>query len=84
MKILVLTYVAVITLIVIGALALFERPDLPLTGTALIFSGAILFYLSDLFVARDHFIRKAFSNRLIGLPLYYAGQFLLAFSPGVF
>jgi uncharacterized membrane protein YhhN len=78
----VLVYVAVITLMVFGARAVFERPDLPWTGKALIFWGALLFYLSDLLVARDQFIRKAFSNRLIGLPLYYTGQFLLAFSPG--
>jgi uncharacterized membrane protein YhhN len=84
MKVPVLAYVAVITLMVFGAWAVFERPALPLTGTALVFFGAVLFYLSDLLVARDQFIRKAFSNRLIGLPLYYAGQFLLAFSPGFF
>ncbi len=84
MKLPVLAYVAVITLMVFGAWAVFERPDLPWTGKALLFWGAILFYLSDLFVARDQFIRKTFFNRLIGLPLYYAGQFLLAFSPGAF
>jgi uncharacterized membrane protein YhhN len=84
MKLPVLAYVAVITLMVFGARAVFERPDLPLPGKALIFWGAILFYLSDLLVAREQFIRKAFSNRLIGLPLYYTGQFLLAFSPGFF
>jgi uncharacterized membrane protein YhhN len=80
----VLAYVAVITLMVFGAWAVFERPDLPLKGRTLIFGGAVLFYLSDLLVARDQFIRRAFSNRLIGLPLYYTGQFLLAYSPGSF
>jgi uncharacterized membrane protein YhhN len=84
MKLPVLAYVAVITLMVFGAWEVFNRLDLPFTGKALIFWGAILFYLSDLFVARDQFIKKAFSNRLIGLPLYYTGQFLLAFSPGFF
>jgi uncharacterized membrane protein YhhN len=84
MKLPVLAYVAVITLMVFGAWAVFNRLDLPFTGKALIFWGAILFYLSDLFVARDQFIKKAFSNRLISLPLYYTGQFLLAFSPGFF
>ena len=84
MKLPVLAYVAVITLMVFGAWAVFKRPDLPLTGKALIFWGAILFYLSDLLVARDQFIKKAFFNRLVGLPLYYTGQFLLAYSPGFF
>jgi hypothetical protein len=40
------------------------------------------FYLSDLFVARQRFVAPAFANRLYGLPLYYLGQFLLAFSVG--
>lgn len=82
MRIPVLAYVTVITLMVFGAWAVFERPGLSFPGRALIFWGAILFYLSDLAVARDQFIKKAFPNRLIGLPLYYTGQFLLAFSPG--
>jgi uncharacterized membrane protein YhhN len=82
MRIPVLAYVTVITLMVFGAWAVFQAPGLPFPGRALIFKGAVLFYLSDLLVARDQFIKKAFSNRLIGLPLYYTGQFLLAFSPG--
>jgi len=43
----------------------------------------VSFYISDLFVARDRFFKTEFSNRLLGLPLYYAGQFLLAFSVGL-
>ncbi|TFG38533.1 MAG: hypothetical protein E4H39_00070 [Syntrophobacterales bacterium] len=49
----------------------------------MIFVGALCFYFSDIFVARDRFFRKEFLNRLIGLPLYYLGQFLLAFSVGL-
>jgi uncharacterized membrane protein YhhN len=45
-------------------------------------AGALLFWLSDLTVARDRFVRDAFANRLVGLPLYYAGQLLLAGSLG--
>jgi hypothetical protein len=48
-----------------------------------VLSGAIVFYLSDIFVARDTFVRSEYSNRLIGLPLYYLGQFLFAFSIGM-
>jgi uncharacterized membrane protein YhhN len=40
--------------------------------------GAALFYASDLLVARDRFVRPGFANRLVGLPLYYAAQLLLA------
>jgi len=45
--------------------------------------AALLFYLSDITVARDRFVTGArFSNRLVGLPLYYVAQFLFAFSVG--
>ncbi|KAF9211114.1 hypothetical protein CPC16_005907 [Podila verticillata] len=40
--------------------------------------GAIMFFLSDLFVARQHFVHKTVLNKWIGLPLYYGGQILLA------
>lgn len=40
--------------------------------------GATLFVASDLAVARNRLIQPAFLNRLVGLPLYYAGQCLLA------
>ena len=48
----------------------------------LVRAGGALFYLSDLTVARDRFVRKQFANRLVGLPLYYAGQVLIALSVG--
>jgi uncharacterized membrane protein YhhN len=40
--------------------------------------GAALFFASDLLVARDRFVRPGLANRLVGLPLYYAAQVLLA------
>ncbi|KAF9973463.1 hypothetical protein BGZ73_003295 [Actinomortierella ambigua] len=40
--------------------------------------GALLFFFSDLFVARQHFVHKTALNKWIGLPLYYGGQILLA------
>ncbi|MFP4502763.1 MAG: lysoplasmalogenase [Candidatus Hydrogenedentota bacterium] len=40
--------------------------------------GAGLFYVSDLFVARDRFVAPGPVNRYLGLPLYYAGQVILA------
>lgn len=42
--------------------------------------GALLFYLSDLCVARDRFVRPGLANRVVGLPLYYAAQVVLAVS----
>jgi uncharacterized membrane protein YhhN len=47
-----------------------------------IVAGAIAFFLSDLFVARERFVSSGFSNRMWGLPLYYSGQILLALSVG--
>lgn len=40
--------------------------------------GATLFYISDLFVARHQFVKRALANRMLGLPLYYAAQMVLA------
>ncbi|MBI5583561.1 MAG: lysoplasmalogenase [Deltaproteobacteria bacterium] len=81
MHIPVAAYILVITVMLFGALAVYRQTGLAFSGKTMIFLGATLFYLSDLFVARDQFVKKEFSNRLIGLPLYYGGQFLLAFSP---
>lgn len=79
----VILYIIVITSMVIGAGSVLFDTILPVNGRAVVFTGAFLFYLSDLFVARNRFVEKAFFNRLLGLPLYYFGQFLLAFSAGM-
>ena len=76
----VIVYIGVISLMLIGALAVFNSESVAYRGRLLILIGAILFYLSDLFVARNRFVKKEYVNRLIGLPLYYAGQYLLALS----
>lgn len=41
-------------------------------------AAALIFAVSDIFVARDRFQQRAFSNRLFGLPLYYGAQLLFA------
>jgi uncharacterized membrane protein YhhN len=46
-----------------------------------ILPGALLFYVSDLAVARQRFVAGSFWNRAWGLPLYYGGQLLLATTP---
>jgi uncharacterized membrane protein YhhN len=72
----VVAYVAVITVMVWGALSVgLTRP-----GSARVVAGALLFYLSDLSVARDRFVRRGFVNRAWGLPAYYLGQLCLALS----
>jgi len=79
----VILYVIVITSMVVGAGSVLFDKALPANGRWFVFIGALLFYISDLFVARNRFVAKAHINRLIGLPLYYSGQFLIAFSVGM-
>ena len=43
-----------------------------------ILAGAALFYVSDLFVARDRFVHPGFANGALGLPLYFGAQLVLA------
>ena len=66
-----------------GAFSILGDSRIHLTGRILVFTGAFLFYISDIFVARHRFIKKEFFNRLIGLPLYFTGQYVLAFSVGL-
>jgi len=78
----VIAYIVVITMMLIAAGSLAGDDRFSTAGRWLVGGGAVLFYLSDLFVARQRFIKQAFSNRAMGLPFYYIGQFLLAFSVG--
>lgn len=67
----VIAYVITIVAMVIGAIAV-GRPRLVV--------GASLFFISDLAVARDKFVHTSVANRAWGLPAYYAGQLLIAWS----
>lgn len=82
MRIPVLCYVAVITLMAIGALSAQTdaRALLDATHARLLTAGAILFFASDVFVAREKFVAGGWINRAWGLPAYYGGQLLLAWS----
>jgi len=75
-------YIAVITVMLVGAWTVLGDDGVKFSGRLLVFIGAVSFYISDLFVARDRFLKTEFTNRFLGLPLYYFGQFLLAFSVG--
>ncbi len=76
MRVPVYAYVTVIT--VMTALAVSAATS---RGGVLLPIGAILFYSSDIFVARDRFVAPGRANAYIGLPLYYGGQVLLAMTP---
>lgn len=75
MRVPVLVYASVISLMIALAVGTQGRGRTPL-----ILAGASLFYVSDLFVARERFVTPSLANTMIGLPLYYAGQILLALS----
>jgi uncharacterized membrane protein YhhN len=76
----VVAYIVVISTMVAGALGVYSNSSIPEGVRTSILAGAVLFYLSDLFVARERFIVSEHVNRLVGLPLYYSAQFILAFS----
>jgi uncharacterized membrane protein YhhN len=79
----VIAYIVIISLMVVGAASLATRLEFSLHARWLVMAGALLFYVSDLFVARHRFVKKDILNRYWGLPLYYAAQFMLAFSAGM-
>jgi uncharacterized membrane protein YhhN len=74
----VLAYIAVITVMVWGALAVTAAGR----GPWFLAVGGVLFYLSDLAVARDRFVARRFASRAWGLPAYYLAQLLLALTVG--
>jgi uncharacterized membrane protein YhhN len=76
-------YVIVISLMLAAAWVAFLNPEINSRGSLTILLGALCFYVSDLFVARERFVKSQFINRLLGLPLYYSGQFCIAFSVGL-
>lgn len=69
---------------VIGYCAIITAMVAVAFGTAIVtadlrvVAGAIMFFSSDLAVARDRFVAPGFVNRAWGLPLYYAAQLVLA------
>lgn len=77
-------YVATIGVMVALALGT-AWPDLVIgggwagTGRAILL-GAGAFAVSDILVARHRFVKEEAMNRLVGLPLYFAAQLLLASS----
>jgi len=71
----VVAYIVVISVMVVLAFGTYGE------GSAwLIPVGATLFFVSDLFVARNQFVVSDTVNRVWGLPLYYLAQVLLALS----
>ena len=78
MKIAVIAYILVIATMVIAAFGAYPSDQLYLLPLA-----AIMFFVSDLAVARHRFVKASFLNKLWGLPLYYGAQLLFAYSVSV-
>ncbi|HET6613385.1 MAG TPA: lysoplasmalogenase [Kofleriaceae bacterium] len=72
----VIAYVVTIAVMLVAAIAASGNGQRGLLGVC----GAVLFAASDVAVARDRFISPAVINRAWGLPAYYAGQLLMAWS----
>jgi uncharacterized membrane protein YhhN len=64
----------------ISAMAVLAAGAARASGDPVIAAGAAAFFVSDLAVARERFVRATPWNRAWGLPLYYAGTLLLAAS----
>ena len=83
MRIPVALYAALITVTVVAAAAPFLSGAPPWFGeprATLLAGGALAFFLSDMAVARHRFAHESFWNKAFGLPLYFAGQLLIAWS----
>jgi uncharacterized membrane protein YhhN len=67
-------------ILVISAMVALAAGTVAARGHPVLLAAAVTFFLSDITVARDVFVGRAFENRLIGLPLYYGAQLLFAWS----
>ena len=83
MRIPVILYFVVISLMVIQATSLLASPAIDDSQAAMIIGGAILFYISDVMLAANRFWRPWKYNR-ISLAFYYGGQLLIAIAASHF
>ena len=74
-KIPIIFYITIISLMVSSSLGVIANGASPYFLMA-----ALMFYFSDLFVARNRFVAPGFINRLIGLPLYYGAVYLFIYT----
>lgn len=58
----VIAYITIISVMVVAASSLTARQDFSLQARTLVMAGSILFYVSDLFVARHRFVAKKSST----------------------
>lgn len=80
MRVPVIIYVLAIVTMVVAAIAVARGHALPDPQRFTFVVGACLFFVSDLAVARDKFVERNVVNRMWGLPTYFAGQLLIAWT----
>lgn len=76
----VIVYIGAIVAMVVAAVAAARGGAVPAPHGTWLAAGAALFFVSDLAVARERFVARGLANKLWGLPAYYAGQLLIAWS----
>lgn len=74
LKLPVLIYATVITLMVLSALMCFYRPGWETTPALWAVAGALLFYLSDTILSMDRFVNPLPHARLLTMTTYHLGQ----------
>jgi uncharacterized membrane protein YhhN len=75
----VLIYSIVISLMVIAAFQTFGRSEWNITHSAMVSIGALLFYISDITLAWNKFIKRYTYGRLLVMTTYHLGQIALAY-----
>ena len=83
MKIPVMAYIVIISVMVNRAAAAFTSPVFSATQGIMIFFGALLFYISDIILAANRFWKPWPFNR-VSLAFYYSGQLLIALAASYF
>ena len=83
MKVPVLAYILIISLMVNRASSTFASPLLSSAQAWMITAGAILFYISDIILAANRFWKPWKYNR-ISLAFYFSGQLLIALAGSYF
>lgn len=74
-RVAVISYIGVISVMVIASIGAVAA------GAPIILAiGAIVFGISDVFVARERFVSSGFENSALGLPAYFGAQLLLAYT----
>ena len=79
MKIPVILYIVIISIMLSRAIAILSSPSFEFTQSLMIFMGAFLFYISDIILAANRFWKPWRFSR-VNLAFYFAGQMLIALS----